>query len=161
MIHMVQRAKDQAAELTMQAYRAAAAAGQLPQAEIASAPVEIPKDTRNGDYTTTFALAAARALKKPPRQIAQTLLDNLDLAGSYFDSAEIAGPGFLNFRLGGKWFEDVMAAVEQEDAAYGSSDQLKGQKIMVEFVSANPTGPMHMGNARGGVLGDTLASVRR
>ena len=159
MIHMVQRAKDQAAELTMQAYRAAAAAGQLPQAEIASAPVEIPKDTRNGDYTTTFALAAARALKKPPRQIAQTLLDNLDLAGSYFDSAEIAGPGFLNFRLGGKWFEDVMAAVEQEDAAYGSSDQLKGQKIMVEFVSANPTGPMHMGNARGGVLGDTLASV--
>ncbi len=159
MIHMVQRAKDQAAELTMQAYRTAAAAGQLPQAEIASAPVEIPKDTRNGDYTTTFALAAARALKKPPRQIAQTLLDNLDLTGSYFESAEIAGPGFLNFRLGRNWFEDVMAAVEQEDAAYGSSDQLKGQKIMVEFVSANPTGPMHMGNARGGVLGDTLASV--
>ena len=159
MIHMIQNAKTQAAELTLKAYRAAAAEGALPEAEIAAVPVEIPKDTKNGDFTTTFALAASKALRQPPRAIAQAVLDRLELAGSYFDSAEIAGPGFLNFRLGKAWFRDVLSAVETEGDAYGTSDGLKGQKIMVEFVSANPTGPMHMGNARGGVLGDTLASV--
>ena len=83
----------------------------------------------------------------------------MDLTGTYFTSAEIAGPGFLNFRLGNEWYAGVMNAVETEGDAYGTNESLKGQKIMVEFVSANPTGPMHMGNARGGVLGDTLASV--
>jgi arginyl-tRNA synthetase len=159
MIHMIQRAKTQAAELTMQAYRRAAEAGELPLSEQLSAPVEIPKDPQNGDFTTTFALAAARALKMQPRQIAQILLDKLELEGSYFASAEIAGPGFLNFRLGGSWYEQVLQAVESEGADYGTADTHQGQKIMVEFVSANPTGPMHMGNARGGVLGDTLAAV--
>ena len=159
MIHMIQNAKEQAAGLAMDAYRRAVAAGALPEAEVKKAPVEIPKDTANGDYTTTFALAAAKALRMQPRAIAQILLDNLDLEGSYFASAEIAGPGFLNFRLNDSWYAGVMEAVESEGEQYGTSDFLKGQKIMVEFVSANPTGPMHMGNARGGVLGDTLASV--
>lgn len=159
MINMVQNAKDQAAALAMAAYQAAVADGTLPEAEVKTAPVEIPKDTANGDYTTTFCLAAAKALKKNPRQVAQILMDHMDLAGSYFTSVEMAGPGFLNFRLGDKWFRDTVACVEREGADYGCNDTLKGQKIMVEFVSANPTGPMHMGNARGGVLGDTLASV--
>ena len=83
----------------------------------------------------------------------------MELSGSYFATAEIAGPGFLNFRLNDSWYRGVMAAVESEGADYGSADTHKGEKIMVEFVSANPTGPMHMGNARGGVLGDTLAAV--
>ena len=159
MINMVQNAKDQAAALAMAAYQAAVADGTLPAAEVKTAPVEIPKDTANGDFTTTFALAASKALRQPPRSIAQALLDHMDLAGSYFASAEIAGPGFLNFRLGDGWYAGVCGAVESEGAEYGTGDGLKGQKIMVEFVSANPTGPMHMGNARGGVLGDTLASV--
>ena len=159
MINMVQNAKDQAAALAMAAYQAAVADGTLPQAEVKTAPVEIPKDTANGDFTTTFALAASKALRQPPRNIAQALLDHMDLAGSYFTSAEIAGPGFLNFRLNDSWYAAVCEAVESEGAGYGTADHLKGQKIMVEFVSANPTGPMHMGNARGGVLGDTLASV--
>ena len=159
MINMIQNAKDQAAALAMAAYEAAASDGTLPRAEVKTAPVEIPKDAANGDFTTTFALAAAKVLGRPPRDIAQALLDHIDLAGTCFASAEIAGPGFLNFRLGQSWFEGVCAAVEQEGADYGTNDSLKGQKIMVEFVSANPTGPMHMGNARGGVLGDTLASV--
>ena len=159
MTNMIQNAKDQAAALAMAAYKAAAADGTLPEAEVKTAPVEIPKDTANGDYTTTFALAAAKALGKPPRVIAQALLDHMDLTGTYFTSAEIAGPGFLNFRLGDQWYASVMNAVETEKDVYGTNDSLKGQKIMVEFVSANPTGPMHMGNARGGVLGDTLASV--
>ena len=159
MINMVQNAKDQAAALAMAAYQAAVADGTLPQAEVKTAPVEIPKDTANGDFTTTFALAASKALRQPPRNIAQALLDHMDLTGSYFASAEIAGPGFLNFRLNDSWYAAVCEAVEAEGTAYGTNDGLKGQKIMVEFVSANPTGPMHMGNARGGVLGDTLASV--
>ena len=159
MKNLIQSAKDQAAELTLAAYRAAAADGALPEAEVKTAPVEIPKDTANGDFTTTFALAASKALRQPPRSIAQALLDHMDLQGSYFASAEIAGPGFLNFRLNSSWYQAVLAAVDGEQAGYGFSDALKGKKIMVEFVSANPTGPMHMGNARGGVLGDTLAAV--
>ena len=159
MINMVQNAKDQAAALAMAAYQAAVADGTLPQAEVRTAPVEIPKDAANGDFTTTFALAASKQLRQAPRNIAQALLDHMDLTGSYFASAEIAGPGFLNFRLNDSWYAAVCEAVEAEGAVYGTNDGLKGQKIMVEFVSANPTGPMHMGNARGGVLGDTLASV--
>jgi len=159
MINMIQNAKDQAALLAMNAYRAAVADGTLPEAEVKTAPVEIPKDTANGDYTTTFALAASKALRQNPRVIAQTLLDHMDLNGTYFASAEIAGPGFLNFRLNDSWYEGIMQAVETEGEAYGTNDSLKGKKYMVEFVSANPTGPMHMGNARGGVLGDTLAAV--
>ena len=159
MIHMIQNAKDQVLALTNAAYEAAVATGKLPADVAVRANVEIPKDTANGDYTTTFALAAAKAMKKSPREIAGVLLENMNLEGSYFASAEIAGAGFLNFRLAEKWYRDVLAAVESEGEAYGRSDTLKGQRIMVEFVSANPTGPMHMGNARGGVLGDTLASV--
>ena len=159
MINMIQNAKDQAASLAMAAYEAAVADGTLPRAEVKTAPVEIPKDTANGDFTTTFALAASKALRQPPRNIAQALLDHMDLEGTYFASAEIAGPGFLNFRLNDSWYQGVCAAVEAEGADYGTNDGLAGKKYMVEFVSANPTGPMHMGNARGGVLGDTLASV--
>ena len=158
-MNMIQNAKDQVLDLTVSAYQKAAAEGLLPQDAAVTPSVEIPKDTANGDYTTTFCLAAAKALKKNPRQVAQILMDHMDLSGSYFTSVEMAGPGFLNFRLGNKWFRDTVACVEQEGVAYGCNDALKGQKIMVEFVSANPTGPMHMGNARGGVLGDTLASV--
>ena len=158
-MNMIQSAKDQVLALTMTAYETAAAEGLLP-ADVAVKPsVEIPKDTANGDYTTTFCLAAAKALHKNPRQVAQILMDHMQLEGSYFTTVEMAGPGFLNFRLGDKWFGDTVACVERESADYGSSDMLAGKKYMVEFVSANPTGPMHMGNARGGVLGDTLASV--
>ena len=121
--------------------------------------VEIPKDTANGDYTTTFCLAASKAMRKNPREVANILTQHMKLDGTYFTSVEIAGPGFLNFRLGEKWYADVVEDVEREADAYGRGEGLKGKKYMVEFVSANPTGPMHMGNARGGVLGDTLASV--
>jgi len=159
MTNMIQNAKDQVLALTNAAYAAAAAAQQLPAGVEVRAGVEIPKDPANGDYTTTFALAAAKAMRKRPREIAGILLEHIDLTGSYFASAEIAGAGFLNFRLAPSWFAGVLSAVDGEGDAYGRSDALAGQKIMVEFVSANPTGPMHMGNARGGVLGDTLASV--
>ena len=159
MINMTQNAKDQAAALAMAAYQAAVQDGSLPEAEISAAPVEIPRDAANGDFTTTFALAASKALRKPPRVIAQALLDHMDLKDTYFAAAEIAGPGFLNFRLDRRWYQEVLEAISQEKERYGTSDVLKGRKIMVEFVSANPTGPMHMGNARGGAIGDCLAAA--
>ncbi len=158
-MNMIQKAKDQVLSLTWNAYETAVSAGLLPEGVTVKPAVEIPKDTANGDYTTTFCLAAAKAMKKNPREVATILTENMALEGSYFTSVEIAGPGFLNFRLGSKWFGDTVAAIESAGADYGCGDMLKGKKYMVEFVSANPTGPMHMGNARGGVLGDTLAAV--
>ena len=158
-MNMIQSAKDQVLQLTVAAYEKAAAAGVLPAGITVTPAVEIPKDTANGDYTTTFCLAAAKAMKMNPRQVAQTLIDNMALEGSYFTSVEIAGPGFMNFRLGGKWYADTVSGIEAAGARYGENDMLAGKKYMVEFVSANPTGPMHMGNARGGALGDCLAAV--
>ena len=158
-MNMIQSAKDQIVALTKDAYAAAVSAGVLPAGVETPVAVEIPKDTANGDYTTTFCLAAAKAMKKSPREVAQLLVGQMRLDDTYFTSVEIAGPGFLNFRLGDKWYADVLSAVDAEKESYGRSEGLRGKKYMVEFVSANPTGPMHMGNARGGVLGDTLASV--
>jgi arginyl-tRNA synthetase len=159
MSNLIQAAREQVSLLTQAAYEKAAAAGLLPADQQIAGRVEIPKDVKNGDYASSFAMAGAKALHKAPRQIAEILVDNMELEGTFFSSVEIAGPGFLNFRLGQKWYGDVLADIEKEGQSYGQSDEGKGQKVMVEFVSANPTGPMHMGNARGGVLGDTLANV--
>ena len=158
-MNMIQSAKDQIAELTQKAYAAAVQEGLLPEGVATVPAVEIPKDTSNGDYCTTFCLAASKAMHKNPREVANILTSHIQLDGTYFTSVEIAGPGFLNFRLGEKWYADVLAAVESEGKDFGRGKGLVGKKYMVEFVSANPTGPMHMGNARGGVLGDTLAEV--
>ena len=159
MPNLIQAAKDQVAALTAAACAKAAADGVLPEAPDISGSIEIPRDPKNGDYASGFAMAAAKAMKQNPRAIGQALLDHLDLTGSYFSSAEMAGPGFLNFRLAPAWYGAVLAAIEAEGDAYGQCDEGHGEKVMVEFVSANPTGPMTIGNARGGVLGDTLASV--
>ena len=159
MANLIQAAKDQVAALTQQAYEKAAQGGQLPGGLEVKGSVEIPKDVSHGDYASSFAMAGAKAMRMAPRAIAQIICDNLELEGTFFQSAEIAGPGFLNFTLGPKWYGQIMADVEAEGERYGKSDIGHGEKVMVEFVSANPTGPMHMGNARGGVLGDTLANV--
>ena len=160
MTNMIQSAREQVAVLTQAAYQAAAASGALPAGgEAVRATIEIPKDASHGDYASSFAMAGAKALHMAPRAVAQAIVDHLELEGSYFSKAEIAGPGFLNFTLGPKWYGEVLSAVETEGPAYGSGSEGAGKKVMVEFVSANPTGPMHMGNARGGVLGDTLANV--
>lgn len=158
-MNMMEEARKQVSVLTQAAYGKAVELGTLPAGAQVEAKVEVPKDVKNGDWSTSFALAAAKPLGQNPRQVAQTLVDTLDLTDSYFSKVEVAGPGFLNFTLGDKWFGEVLSAIEREDAAYGQSDEGKGQKVMVEFVSANPTGPMHMGNARGGVLGDAIAAI--
>lgn len=157
--NLIQAARDQVAALTQSAYEKASAAGALPAGASIQGGVDIPKDVRNGDYASSFALAGAKALGCNPREVAQILLDHMDLEGTYFDKVELAGPGFLNFTLGKKWFAQVLSIIESEGLSYGQSDQGRGKKVMVEFVSANPTGPMHMGNARGGVLGDTMSAI--
>ena len=158
MVNPMEQAKQALNARIQEAAQRAAAAGELPSAEL-NGGVEQPKDTANGDLAANHAMASAKVMHMAPRKIAETLVQHLDLTDSWFMSAEIAGPGFLNFRLSDKWYQDVIASVEEAGEDYGRSDVGHGERVMVEFVSANPTGPMTIGNARGGVLGDALASV--
>ncbi len=155
----VRIAMDQVADLILGAYRQAAAQGLLPEHPFTSAPVEIPKDVKNGDFASTFAMQAAKPLGMNPRKIAEAICAQAQLEGSLFSACEVAGPGFLNLRLAPAYFAGILQDIAKEGREYGRTRQDKPEKIMVEFVSANPTGPMHMGNARGGVLGDSLAEV--
>ena len=159
MANMIQGAKDKISEILSAAYNKAVEKGELPAGAVLSGSVEIPKDTANGDYAANHAMTGARALHMAPRKIAEALVANMELEGSWFSSVEVAGPGFINFRLAESWYSDVLKNIADEGADYGRVNVGHGQRLMVEFVSANPTGPMHMGNARGGVLGDALASV--
>ena len=159
MANMIQKAKQQVAELVNAAYLAAAEKGELPAGITLGGSVEIPKDTANGDYAANYAMASAKLMRMPPRKVAESLVSNMALDGSWFESVDVAGPGFMNFRMGGKWYSDVLKNVAEEGDSFCNCNIGEGKKLMVEFVSANPTGPMHMGNARGGVLGDALASV--
>jgi len=104
-------------------------------------------------------MAGARAFRMTPAKIAATIVDNLDFTGTYFERAAVAGPGFLNLFISQEWFSRVLSVIAEMGSDYGRTNGGRGKKVMVEFVSANPTGPMHMGNARGGVIGDCLASV--
>ena len=151
-------ALDTARELLTGALNAAVADGSLPEAPLPEFIVEIPADVKNGDIASNAAMAGARAFHKAPRQIAQAIVDHLNLEGSLFDRVEIAGPGFINLFLGAHWFTSVLQAAATEPE-YGRTDGGAGKRYNVEFVSANPTGPMHMGNARGGALGDCLSAV--
>ncbi len=129
------------------------------QAEIPQFKTEIPADRKNGDYSANGAFMLSKALRMPPRKIAEEILNKINLDGTYFEKCEVAGPGFINFFLKQEFYGDILLDIEECGDSYGRSDFGKGERINVEFVSANPTGPMHMGNARGGALGDCLAAV--
>ena len=141
------------------AIKAAMAAGKLPEGDLPAFVLEEPADRSHGDIATNVAMAGARIFRMAPRQAAQIILDNIDFENSFIEKYEIAGPGFINFFLSKNYFASVLREIETEGDRYGESDFGKGEKVMVEFVSANPTGPMHLGNARGGALGDCLAAV--
>ena len=159
MSKLVQQATNELREAIEAAIKAAIADGSLPEAEIPAFALEVPADRSHGDWACNAAMAGARAFRLAPRKIAEAVVSHLDLTPTYFDRCEIAGPGFLNFFLNPRFYADVLRDVEALGEQYGRSDYGKGEKVMVEFVSANPTGPMHMGNARGGALGDCLAAV--
>ncbi len=159
MSKLVQQATQELRTAIEAAMRAAIEDGSLPQADLPAFTLEVPADRSHGDWACNAAMAGARAFRQAPRKIAESIASHLDLAPTYFDRCEIAGPGFLNFFLNPRFYADVLHDVEALGKDYGRSDYGKGEKVMVEFVSANPTGPMHMGNARGGALGDCLAAV--
>lgn len=137
----------------------AVANGELPAEPIPDFNIEKPANSANGDFSANVALAGAKAFKCAPGKIAESIINNLDLDGTLFEKAEIAGPGFLNFYLSQKYYSEIVKDVIRKGTDYGKSGFGAGKKVLVEFVSANPTGPMHIGNARGGAIGDCLAAV--
>lgn len=143
----------------VEAIKAAIAKGQLPEGEIPEVNVEVPADRANGDFSTNAAMISARAFRCAPKKIADAIKENISLDGTYLEKCETAGPGFINFYLKDSYYGAILRDVKECGSDYGRSDYGKGEKVMLEFVSANPTGPMHMGNARGGALGDCLAAV--
>jgi len=159
MSDLINKASLQLRELIMDALGRLTAEEAVPAVPLPDFNIEIPADKSHGDFAANTAMVCARAFKLPPRKIAELICDKIDLTGSLFDRAEIAGPGFMNFFLGDKWFSDVVENVLSEKENFGRTELGKGKKVLVEFVSANPTGPMHIGNARGGAIGDCLASV--
>lgn len=159
MSKLVKQTENELKIIIENAVNKAMASGDLPQAEIPQFNIEKPANRDNGDYSTNVAMAGARAFKKAPKMIAEAIEKYLELGSTVFEKVEIAGPGFMNFFLSQKFYSDVLKDVFACGENYGKSDYGNGKKILVEFVSANPTGPMHIGNARGGAIGDCLASV--
>ena len=137
----------------------AMSAGELPLEPTPNFTIETPADRTHGDLASNAAMVSARAFKKAPRAIAEIIVKYIELEGTNLDRCEIAGPGFINFFYGKQFYTSVIREIEKKAADYGKSDFGQGKRVIVEFVSANPTGPMHIGNARGGALGDSLASV--
>lgn len=159
MSKIVKKTEIELKNIIEQAVKKAVSNGALPEAEMPQFNIEKPANKDNGDYSTNVAMAGARAFKKAPRMIAEAIVSCIDLDGTAFDRVEIAGPGFMNFFLSQQFYSNVLKDVFSCGKDYGKSDYGQGKRVLVEFVSANPTGPMHIGNARGGAIGDCLASV--
>lgn len=159
MSYIVNKVQDDLKKIIADASAKAAEKGALAAVPSGTFNVEIPADRANGDFSTNAAMAWARELRNAPRKIADAIVAEADLGRTYFERVEVAGPGFINFYLSDRYYADILRDIRAKGKDYGRSDYGKGKKINVEFVSANPTGPMHMGNARGGALGDCLAAV--
>lgn len=159
MSKLVFKVEEQIRKVIGDAVAKAIAAGTLADAPLPEYTVEIPADRSHGDYAVNIALQSARVFRAAPAKIAAAICDNINLADTFLSSVEIAGPGFINFRLADSYYSEIVNDVLDCGEAYGKSDFGNGKRILVEYVSANPTGPMHIGNARGGALGDALCSV--
>ena len=159
MVNIIENAKNDVKEIVMNALGRLVAEDKIPSEPVPAFAVEIPNDKSHGDFSCNAALVSAKAFKKNPRDIAALIVESAVLDGTVFEKIELAGPGFLNFFVGKSWFASAVNAVLSEKEDYGKTNDGNGKRILVEFVSANPTGPMHIGNARGGALGDCLASL--
>ena len=151
--------KEQIYFAIVNALKQAKGKGELDFKELPDFTLEIPREKAHGDFATNVAMLLSKENRMAPRQIAQIILDNFANIQQYVEKIEIAGPGFINFYLGTDWLYEVLPLVIKEDKRYGCSDLGQGKRIQVEFVSANPTGLLHMGNARGAALGDSLCNV--
>ncbi len=158
-MNLVEQVTQQLRTEIEQGIAAAKTAGRFDYAELPAFIVEVPKDKAHGDFATNAAMVLTKQAKMKPRDIAQAIVDSLDKESKLIEKVEIAGPGFINFYLSKSWIYDILPVVETQDTAYGSVDLGHGEKVQIEFVSANPTGLLHMGNARGGALGDSLANL--
>jgi len=158
-MNLVEQVTEQVRTEIEQGILKAKADGRFDFAEMPAFIVEVPKDKSHGDFATNAAMLLTKQAKMKPRDIAQAIVDSLNKESKLIEKVEIAGPGFINFYLSQNWLYDILPVVEAQDTAYGSVDIGKGEKVQVEFVSANPTGLLHMGNARGGALGDSLANL--
>ena len=159
MSDLIKNASGQLRELIYNSLAVLVSKKEIPEMPIPDFKTEIPADKSHGDFAANIAMVSAKTLRMPPRKIAELIKSELVLENSCFEKCEIAGAGFMNFFLSPEWFADVVKASLDEGKDYGKTDYGKGKRILVEFVSANPTGPMHIGNARGGAIGDCLASV--
>lgn len=159
MNNMIELAKQQVKETVMNALGRLVAEGKIEAVPLPAFNVERPADVSHGDFSCNAAMASAKALRNNPRAIGQMIADAAVLEGTVFEKIEVAGPGFLNFFISPLWFNETVGEVISSGGDYGKTELGKGKRVLVEFVSANPTGPMHIGNARGGALGDSLSSV--
>ena len=159
MNNMIELAKQQVKETVMNALGRLVAEGKIEAVPLPAFNVERPADVSHGDFSCNAAMASAKALRSNPRAIGQMIADAAVLDGTVFEKIEVAGPGFLNFFISPLWFNETVGEVISSGSDYGKTELGKGKRVLVEFVSANPTGPMHIGNARGGALGDSLSSV--
>ncbi|EDS01245.1 arginine--tRNA ligase [[Eubacterium] siraeum DSM 15702] len=159
MNNMIELAKQQVKETIMNALGRLVAEGKIEAVPLPAFNVERPADVSHGDFSCNAAMASAKALRNNPRAIGQMIADAAVLDGTVFEKIEVAGPGFLNFFISPLWFNETVGEVISSGSDYGKTELGKGKRVLVEFVSANPTGPMHIGNARGGALGDSLSSV--
>ncbi len=121
--------------------------------------IEIPKDTKNGDYATNIAMVLTKLAKRNPREIAQLIVDHLDTEAAHVKKIDIAGPGFINFYLDSSYLNAVIDQALELDTQFGRVAESKNKKILVEYVSANPTGDLHIGHARNAAVGDTLCNI--
>ncbi len=159
MSKIVNETHQQIRQAILDAMGRAVSAGTLPSEPVCDFKIEVPADNKNGDFSSNVAMMSTKILRMNPRKIGEIILENIDLTGTYLERCEIAGPGFLNFYLSPSYYSAILKDVRECGKDYGRSDFGQGKKVNVEFVSANPTGPMHMGNARGGALGDCLAAI--
>lgn len=153
------KARACAARIAADAVKKLQESGRLPQGQLPQITAEVPADSKNGDFSCNIALAGARVFRLPPRSAAELIRGAAELDGSPFARVETAGPGFLNFFFSPDYYCSAIQEILDRGERFGCSDFGGGKKVLVEFVSANPTGPAHMGNARGGALGDCLSSI--
>ena len=159
MISVAANTQQQLKDIIRAAFDAAREAGEIPDSPPAEFTVEVPADTAKGDFATNAAMVNARTFRMAPQKLAAILAARMDLSALPVDRCQVAGPGFINFFVTPGWYVDQVKDILEKGPDYGRSSYGGGQKVMVEFVSANPTGPMHMGNARGGAIGDVLAAA--
>lgn len=158
-MNLVEQVTEQVRKEIEEGILQARANGRFDFAELPAFIVEVPKDKSHGDFATNAAMLLTKQAKMKPRDIAQAIVDSMNQESTLIEKIEIAGPGFINFYLSPNWLYEILPIVEAQDTTYGFVDIGKGEKVQVEFVSANPTGLLHMGNARGGALGDSLANL--